>query len=132
METARKMISIFFWLPRIICIFAILFISLFALDAFSPGLTVWQQMSGFLIHLIPSFILTLLLIAVWKRELIGGILFALTGIGTAPFIFINNFKMNKSVGMSLGIMACISLPFLMVGILFMISYIFKKIKIHSI
>ena len=54
-----------FWLPRIICIIAILFISVFALDAFQPELTVWQQIQAFAMHLIPSFVLLLILIIAW-------------------------------------------------------------------
>jgi hypothetical protein len=49
--------KVIYWLPRILCILAILFISVFALDAFDPELSIWQQIVGFLIHLIPSFIL---------------------------------------------------------------------------
>ncbi len=33
--------------PRILCIIAILFISLFALDAFDPGLGLGQQLLAF-------------------------------------------------------------------------------------
>jgi len=58
--------KILFWLPRILCIIAILFISLFALDAFQPDLTIWQQLEAFLMHLIPSFILLILLLIAWK------------------------------------------------------------------
>jgi hypothetical protein len=65
-------IKIYYWLPRVLCILAILFISLFALDSFSPELTFWQQIAAFLMHLIPSFILTALLLIAWKWEYIGG------------------------------------------------------------
>ena len=65
----KTSIRVFHWLPRIICILAILFVSLFAADAFAPGLTIWQQLGAFFIHLIPSFILLSLLIVAWKWEL---------------------------------------------------------------
>ena len=68
-------IKLIHWLPRIICILAILFISMFALDAFNPEKTIWQQIGDFLIHLIPSFVLIIILIIAWKREFIGGIIF---------------------------------------------------------
>ncbi|MBT8327059.1 MAG: hypothetical protein KJP21_05005, partial [Bacteroidia bacterium] len=77
----KARLKIIHWTPRIICILAILFVSMFALDAFGHGKTIWQQLGDFLIHLIPSFALTILLIVAWKRELIGGILFTLIGIG---------------------------------------------------
>jgi hypothetical protein len=97
----KTSIRLFHWSPRILCILAILFISLFAADAFAPGLTIWQQLGAFFIHLIPSFILLSLLIVTWKWEFIGGIIFTVLGLGLSPFIFIHNYKMNHSVGMSL-------------------------------
>jgi len=45
---------------------------MFALDAFSPGLTVWQQIGAFLVHLVPTYILTAF------PFLLAGILFILS------------------------------------------------------
>jgi len=87
----KKSIKVFHWLPRIICILAILFVSVFALDAFSPELTIWQQIGGFLMHLIPSFILLAFLIVAWKWEYIGGIIFAIIGLIMSPFVFVMNY-----------------------------------------
>ena len=117
--------KIFYWTPRIICIIAILFISLFALDAFSPELSFWQQIGGFLMHLIPSFILLAILILAWKKEFIGGILFTIIGIVLTPVVYALNYRMNHSVVMSLGIILTITIPFVLVGILFIISH-FRK------
>jgi len=122
----KKSTRLIHWLPRIICIIAILFISLFALDAFNPELTTWQQISAFLMHLIPSFILIVLLVIAWKRELIGGIIFTLIGLGFSPLVFTHNFKMNHSIWMSLGIITIITIPFTIVGILFILSHYRKK------
>lgn len=122
----KTSIKIFHWLPRIICILAILFISMFAADSFAPGLTIWQQLGAFFIHLIPSFILVALLILAWKWEKIGGIIFILLGLGLSPVIFQHNYDMNQSVGMSLGIILAITFPFVLVGILFMVSNFIKK------
>ena len=114
------------WTPRILCIIAICFISLFAADSFAPGLTIWQQLGAFFIHLIPSFILLLLLIISWKWELFGGIFFTVIGLGLSPFIFLHNYRMNHSVGMSLFVILMITFPFVVVGILFTISHFLKK------
>ena len=119
-------IKIYHWLPRIICILAILFISLFALDAFQPNLSIWQQIGEFLLHLVPSFILTALLIIAWKWELVGGIIFTVIGIGFSPVVFTHNYNMNHSILMSLGIITTITLPFIVVGILFIRSHFIKK------
>ena len=122
----KSNIKILHWTPRLICILAILFISLFALDSFSPDLTIWQQIGAFLIHLIPSFVLLAILIVAWKWEYIGGTIFIIIGLGPSPFIFKHNYDMNHSVGMSLGIILMITFPFVVVGVLFIISYFMKK------
>jgi len=127
----KTSIKILHWAPRIICILAILFISLFALDSFSPDLTIWQQIGAFLIHLIPSFLLLALLIVAWKWEFIGGIIFILIGLGFSPFIFMHNYKMNQSVWMSLTIILVITVPFIIAGILFIMSHRKKKKNLLS-
>ena len=119
-------ITVFHWLPRIICILAILFISVFAIDAFEPGLTIWHQLGAFMMHLMPSFVLLALLVVAWRWELIGGILYTIIGLALSPLVYIHNYDMNHSVGMSLGIIAMITFPFVVVGILFIVSYVKKK------
>lgn len=121
----KTSIKVLHWTPRIICILAIMFLSLFALDSFAPHLTIWQQIRAFLMHLIPSIVLLILLIIAWKWEFIGGIIFSLIGLGFSPVIFAHNYKMNHSVWMSLGIICMITLPFFITGILFIVNH-FKK------
>ena len=123
-------VKTWYWLPRILCILAIAFVSLFALDAFSSELSFWQQMGAFLMHLIPSFILLALLILAWKKELIGGIIFMLIGLGLSPVVFSHNYRMNHSIFMSLGIILTITIPFAIVGLLFLISH-FKRKKLKN-
>jgi len=122
------MTKILFWTPRILCILAILFVSMFALDSFAPGLSLGQQIGGFLIHLIPTYILIIFLIVAWKWELIGGIILAAVGLGFLPFIYMMNYGMNHSVGMSLGIVMMINFPFILVGFLFILSHFAGKKK----
>lgn len=119
-------IKIFHWTPRILCILAILFISLFALDSFAPELTFWQQIGGFFMHLIPTFILIILLIVAWKWEYIGGIIFTIFGLITSPLVYMLNYNRNHSVGISLSIILAITFPFIVIGILFIISHYLKK------
>ena len=117
---------VLYWLPRIICIIGILFISMFSIDALNSELTLWQQILSLSMHLIPSFVLILLLLLSWKRELIGGIIFMIIGLGFSPIIFIHNFKMNQSIWMSLGVILVITIPFVIVGVLFIVSHYRKK------
>ncbi len=123
MKTSHKIV---YWTPRILCIVAILFVSLFALDAFESGHTIWQQIGAFLIHLIPSFILIGLLVLAWYYELVGGIIIALIGIGFTPFIYSHNYQMNESVWMSIGIIMSITFPFILVGVLFILSHFMRR------
>lgn len=128
----KTSLRILHWTPRIICILAILFISLFAADSFAPELTIWQQLGAFFMHLIPSFILCALLIIAWKWELIGGIIFTIIGIVMSPFIFNINHNRNQfSIGASLGIILMITFPFIIVGILFIVSHYMKKKNISK-
>lgn len=120
-------VRVLHWLPRIICILAILMISLFASDAFGPGQTIWQQLGSFIMNLIPSFILIIILIIAWKWEYAGGIIFMILGVAVSPFIFMVNHNRNRlPVGASIVNVLIIALPFILVGILFMISHFMKK------
>lgn len=119
-------VRIIHWSPRILGILAIVFISLFALDSFNPNLTIWQQMTGFLIHLIPSFILLGLLIIAWKWEYVGGIIFTIIGLALSPFVFIKNYEMNHSIWTSAFIVLTITFPFVVVGVLFVVNHFLRK------
>jgi len=127
----EKMKAFLYWLPRILCILAILFISIFALDAFQPDLTIWQQIQAFLMHLIPSFVLLLFLVIAWRWELVGGIIFLLIGLVMSPVIYQHNYNMNGSVWMSIGIIAMITFPFILVGILFILGHRMNKNQVKS-
>jgi hypothetical protein len=122
----KKSKGAIFWIPRVICIIAIAFISMFALDAFQPGLSIWKQLQDFFMHMIPSFVLLAILIVSWKWELVGGILFTVVGIVLTPIIFYHNYAMNDSVWMSIGIVCTLTVPFFIAGVLFLIGY--KKNK----
>ena len=126
----KTSIRIFQWIPRVLGILAILFVSMFALDSFEPGMPLLQQAEGFLIHMIPTLILGIFLFVAWKRELIGGIMFVIIGLGLLPVIYMMNYQMNHSVWMSLSIVLLINFPFIVVGILFILLH-FLKIKNHE-
>jgi uncharacterized membrane protein (GlpM family) len=114
------------WVPRILCILAIALVSLFAFDSFASERTFWQNVGAFLMNLIPTFVLIALLIVAWKWELIGGIIFTIIGLGMSPFIYSHNFRMNQSIGKSLEVLLIITMPFIITGILFIVSHYLKK------
>lgn len=117
-----------FWLPRICCILSILFISLFALDSFTKEKPLKIQVVDMMIHLIPTFILLLILILAWKKEFIGGIILLLISILFAPIIYIQNYNINHSLEKSVFVVFIINLPFFLSGFLFILSHNYKKNK----
>jgi hypothetical protein len=76
--------------------------------------------------MIPSLVLTIILAIAWKWELIGGILYILLGIVLSPFIYTHNYRMNHSVWISLEVIALITFPFVLAGILFVWSHYMKR------
>lgn len=127
----KTSVRILHWMPRIICMIAILFIGKFALNAFESYLTIWQQILIMLVHLIPAILLVGLLIIAWKWELLGGILFTLIGLAMAPVIYQHNYNMDQSMGISLGFVMIFALPLVIIGILFILSFI-KRRKYRTI
>lgn len=123
MTTKEKIIL---WLPRLLCIGAILFVSMFALDSFEPGIPFSQQLLNFFMHLIPTYVLLLLLWLAWKKPYVGGIIIAIIGVVTSPLIYNLNYNRNHSVMLSLSIILLITIPFIVIGILFILSHFQKK------
>lgn len=117
------------WTPRVVCILAIAFVSLFAFDAFAPGRTFWQNLAGLLIHLIPSLVLIALLVVAWKWELIGGMLITILGLAATPVIFNINDRPGNTMVQTLGIALLVTLPFIIAGILFIVSHFVNKRRI---
>ena len=101
----------FYWLPRILTILSILFMALFSLDSFGGNGSVWRKMLVFLLHNIPVFILIIILIIAWKREVAGGII--LIVVSLAGGIFFHSFTTNPG---SIPVIA----PFFLEGVLFVL------------
>jgi hypothetical protein len=116
----------FHWIPRLLCIASILFVSMFALDSFAPGLTIWEQLRDFLIHLIPSYVLIFILWFAWKNEKWGGLFYVAIGVLTSIPIFLLNYHRTGSIGVGISIVFLINVPFIMIGALFLISDHLKK------
>lgn len=112
--------SKFIWLPRILAIIFIIFISLFALEAFSGGATFPNAIMPFLGQLIPSFILIIILILSWRRSAVSGWIFILAGV--AFMFYFNSYRFLTSF-------LIISLPPIIIGVLFLLpSMMGKKAK----
>ena len=59
------------WTPRVLTILFTCFISLFALDVFVEGRPWTEILAALLIHLIPCYLLILVLVLAWRRPWIG-------------------------------------------------------------
>jgi len=114
-KTNKKSNKLLFWLPRGLAIIYILFISLFALDVFGEY-NFPEVLVALFMHLIPNLILIALLIVAWKKELIGGVLFIVLGIGFT--IYFNTYRQIIT-------MLLISGPLFLIGALFLVDY-YKK------
>ena len=130
MKTSTKVL---YWTARILCILAILFISLFALDSFSSERTFWQNTTAFLMHLIPSFVLLASLIIAWKWEKVGGIILTILGVAFSIFIFVFNYKRNHFPVMTCLLQTlAVAIPFVLAGILFILSHYRKKKELSGV
>jgi hypothetical protein len=67
--------KLLYWTPRALCIVFIILTSFFALDVFGESKSIWETILALLMHLIPTFVLVVVLVITWRREWIGGILF---------------------------------------------------------
>ncbi len=106
-----------FWTPRILTILFILFLAFFALDVFSEEHTFRESLTGFLIHLIPNFVLAGILLLAWKWEWIGAVGFTGAGI----------FYLVMMWGdVHPGSFFIISGPAFLIGLLFLVGWRYRK------
>lgn len=90
---------------------------MFALDSFDGDKTVFAQIGDFLIHLIPSFVLIVLLYFSWRHEIIGVVAFLLLAIA---YIILAWEKFPLSTYL------IISGPMVLISILFLTNMFLKK------
>jgi hypothetical protein len=114
------------WMARVLCVLAVAFISLFALDVFSEGVGLGQKIVAFLLHMIPSFALIIFLIIAWKHELVGGILITLIGLVGSMGVYSLNYGRSHSISIGLRAAAMIGVPFVIVGLLFIFSHFLHR------
>jgi len=96
-EKGRK---ILLWAPRVLGILFAAFISMFALDVFGVGYTLWETLVALFMHLIPTYILIIVIILAWRWAWVGGALFIGLGVlyiamawGNLPFTAINSIAL---------------------------------------
>ena len=111
--------KVLYWIPRVLTILSILFMTMFSFDVFGGDESSGAKMLGFLIHNIPVLILIAILIIAWKWEVAGGALFIVASI-TGMFFF-HSFRGNPA---SLIVIS----PFLITGIMFILHHILYPVR----
>ena len=64
------------WAPRLLTILFAAFLSLFALDVFSETRGLLETVAALAMHLVPTFLIILVVVLSWRRDLIGVVVFA--------------------------------------------------------
>jgi hypothetical protein len=123
MQKSNKFI---YWTPRILSILFILFLAMFSLDVITPEASFGDIVLGLLIHNIPVFILIIILIIAWKKEIVGAIAFFIAGMVYTAFTIFNLIKDFHWYYLSW--ILTIAGPAFLIGILFLISWKRKKKK----
>jgi hypothetical protein len=100
--------KIFYYLPRVLIVLYLIFISLFALDEFNGNFGI-GEIFGFFMHLVPSFVVLIVTIYAWKKEFFGGLALIVLGIIFAFYFH----RMNSFIA------ACA--PLIVIGFLFVVS-----------
>jgi hypothetical protein len=118
----NKRVNLLYWTPRILSIIFILFLAMFSLDVFEPGLTIGQIATGLFMHNIPALFLILILIISWKYEIVGGIAFILAGL----FYVLTLATKPKFELYMLSWSITIAGPALLIGFLFIKNWLDKK------
>ena len=120
----KKIHPFIYWTPRVLGILFVLFLMLFSLDVFDMGLTAGQIAIGLFMHNIPALILAVILWIAWKYEIVGGIVFILADL--------TYMALSATRGtfdpwfMALATSLILTVPALLIGILFLVGW-FKKI-----
>ena len=105
------------WTPRILCLLFAAFISLFALDVFDRHHGFLETLLALFMHLIPTFVLLVLLALAWRWEWIGTL--AYTGLGVLyTVLFWGRFHWS--------VYAITSGWLVLIGALFLVSWLFHK------
>lgn len=108
-----KLVKWLYWAPRVAGILIILFVSLFALDVFEEGLSIWEMLGGFLMHMLPSFGLILVLVFAWRWEWLGFWVFLAASIFFLLFTVVFDFNIY-----SIGNVLVFVLPLFLIALLF--------------
>lgn len=120
--------KLIYWSPRILSILLIAFLTIFSFDVFSEDYSFWETILAFIMHNIPVFVLTLVLILAWKHELIGTAVFTVAAI----FYMYLSRHGEDSLLLSLAFSLILAGPALLIALLFFMSWKRKRKELKKL
>ena len=106
-----------FWAPRVLCILFALFLSIFAADVFGENQGFLATAGALFMHLIPVFIVLLVLALAWRHELLGAGIFCALAV---VYVATAGVRMHWSAS------AAIAGPLMLIGALFISSWWLRR------
>ena len=106
--------GLLYWTPRVLCILFIVFVSMFALDVFNEHLPFWRMIAALARHLVPTALMTVLLLVSWRRE----------WVVAAGFVVLALLYVSRMGGLSHAY-AIIVVPALLIAALFLLNWIYR-------
>jgi hypothetical protein len=106
-----------FWPPRVLTILFALFLSLFALDVFDEGYGLWGTVVALFMHLIPTWIVLVVLAVSWRWKWVGAVLYFAFGLLYAHFALGRGHPYWIVV---------IGGPLFLIGGLFLLNWLYRK------
>lgn len=108
------------WTPRVLGVLYALLLSVFAFDSWEGANSFWEGLAGFLIHLLPVYLLAFALVVGWRWRALGGLLCFGLAIG-----FTLAFGWREPVTLLL-----LGLPLLVVGGLFLLDGYLSEVHLR--
>jgi hypothetical protein len=109
--------ELLYWSPRVLCIAFALFTSIFALDVFGEGRGFWETAGALFMHLIPTFLILIILAVSWRREWIGGVFYI--GLAAVYIIAFRDRPLHWSA------LVLIAAPLVLMGALFLLNWYYR-------
>ncbi|MBI4810363.1 MAG: hypothetical protein HY800_02760 [Ignavibacteriales bacterium] len=117
-KNLRPALQLLYWSPRVLTIVFIAFTCLFAADVFSESRGFWETALALLMHLIPQLIVIGLLIVLWHREWIVGVICLLLSIA---------YIINVWGRFGIDVYILIGGPLALIGVLFLLNWRYRVI-----
>jgi len=124
--SAKKFIH---WVPRVLAILFLAFMTLFSLDVIEPGRSAAEIAVGLFMHNIPVMILAAALWVSWRREIVGTVVFLAIGLllaGRMLLSMIMSGVEQQYLGEAIFGILLLGLPPFVIGALFFTEWHLKR------